>query len=237
MSILYISTANDLYTLLMTSTSNLSRTVIQTTHIDMTGLTSESIARNVGLTPYDFSGTYDGQGYTITIGNVVSTYTGLFDSVAANGIVRNVNVIYSNTINLSSVTVFGGLVGSLNVSTISNCSVRINGSLTLGLTANSYAGILCGSMNQESSITNSSVTITSTISINGGNDSEIGLLCGLSQDSNISDCSIVGTNATYDISLNADGDTESDMGLICWLLWCWFYYFNSTSSKKCYCNS
>lgn len=205
-----------LYALMTTTnTIDLSQSYTQTANIDMTGFNSQSIAEGLS---YVFAGSYNGNGFTITIGNVVSTYTGLFDSITSSATITNVNVIYSNNITQSSITVWGGLVGSSSVSTISNCSVRINGIITLTLTNDGYAGLLCGFMGQESSITNSTVTINNTISIEGGNSSEIGLLCGLSEDSNITNCSIVATNDTYDISLTAGGTGSpdySDVGLIC----------------------
>jgi hypothetical protein len=223
-----INSPDALYALMNTiDSTDLGQTYIQTANIDMTNyrpggslVPSQSIAAGFN----NFSGTYDGQGYTITIAGVVTGYTGLFDSVtrptppAVGGIIRNVNVIYSNLISQSSITVWGGLVGSATVSSISNCSVRVNNSISVGLTDASYFGLICGFMGQESTLTNSTVTINGDITITGANGSEIGLLCGLSEDSNITNCSIIGTSGTYGISLKANGSTtgdNSDIGLIC----------------------
>jgi hypothetical protein len=218
-----INSPDALYALMTTTDStDLGQTYTQTANIDMTNyrpspsgdiLPSRSIAEGLS---YVFSGLYNGNGFTITIANVVSTYTGLFDSITAPSTITNVNVIYNNLISQSSITVWGGLVGSATVSSISNCSVRINGGISVALTNDSYAGLICGFMGQESTLTNSTVTINNnSVVIIGANDSEIGLLCGLSEDSNISDCSIIGTSGTYDISLKANSNTDSDIGLIC----------------------
>jgi hypothetical protein len=180
------------------------------------GSDSESIASGSA-----FEGIYDGGGFTITIGNILTNYTGLFATLdrptppTIGGIVKNTNIIYQNTISLSPTTVWGGLVGEMSVCSIINCSVIINGNLTLSVGNNGYAGLLCGFMGQESSITNSLITINNSISIEGGNDNEIGLLCGLAEDSIITDCSIVGGTDTYNISLKANENTDSDVGLIC----------------------
>ena len=90
-----------LYALMTTTdTADLSQHYTQTANIDMStyGEPSQSIAGSDTPTPYDFSGIYDGQGYTITIGDV-SDYTGLFDTVVSrtgitSGIIKNINVIY-----------------------------------------------------------------------------------------------------------------------------------------------
>jgi hypothetical protein len=230
MSTLYISTANDLYTLLMTSTSNLDKTIIQTANIDMTGYTSESIAHNVGPQPYDFSGTYDGQGYTITIGNVVSTYNGLFDSVSSGanplkGIIKNVNVIYNNniivTVTGATAQSWGGLVGIVDVGKILNCSVRTNGKINITSgQADASHGVFCGFMGQNSVVTDSQLIINNDITISGIDNNSIGLFCGFSSDSALSNCSITSSSSSYNISLTVNNsDTTpgnySNISLFC----------------------
>jgi hypothetical protein len=223
-----IDSAAALYALMTTTNAgDLAQSYIQTADIDMSsyGNPSKSIAGTETSTPYDFAGTYDGQGYTITIGNVVSDYTGLFDSVATPGIVKNVNVIYNNALSLSvSGTNFnntwGGLVGALTVSSVSNCSVTFNNTVSVTALATAIPmGLLCGFMGQNSSISNSQVIINSAINIAGADNSNIGLICGQSGDSTITDCSVTSSSSSYNISLTVnDSSTGSDyssIGLVC----------------------
>jgi hypothetical protein len=168
------------------------------------GYTSKSIAAGF----YDFSGIYDGQGYTITIGNVVPEYTGLFDTLASptlpavGGIVRNTNVTYNSNISLSPNTIWGGLVGGMPVCSIINCSVTYNGTITLTTSSPSTTiGLVCGFMGQGSSISNTNLIINNGISITGGDNNIIGLFCGYSSSSYISGSSITTSTGTFNISL------------------------------------
>jgi hypothetical protein len=217
-----INNATALFALMTTSDpTDLAQTYTQTANIDMTGFTSESIAHTVGPTAYDFSGIYDGNGYTITIRNVVSTYTGLFDSLAkpsgVGGIVKNTNVIYANSISIPSLSsnAWGGLVGGMAVCSIQNCSVTINANLSiLSNTINSDIGGICGFMGQNSSITNTEFIINSSIELQGVNGSSVGLLCGQSGNSNITNCSITTASTNFDIILKT-GPSNGQVGLLC----------------------
>ena len=219
-----IDNAAALYALMTTvnPTVDLAKSYIQTDNIDMSGYTSVSIARTIGLQPYDFSGIYDGQGYTITIGDVVPTYTGLFDSLAKplvgeGGIVKNVNVIYQNSIDYSlTANTWGGLVGEMAVCSIQNCSVTINGSLTIAVNQNnSDIGAICGFMGQNSSITNTRLIINSTVELEGRNGSTVGLICGLNENSSITNCSVTTASTVLNISLKTGQSFDSVAGLIC----------------------
>jgi len=213
-----------LYALMTTTnTGDLSQHYTQTANIDMTTYTSQSIAGSDTLTPYDFTGIYDGQGYTITIGDVID-YTGLFDSIAPkdgvplSGIVKNVNVIYQNAISVTldtsiSNNTWGGLVGSMVVSSISNCSVTVNNDITVISPYSAPVGLLCGFMGQNSSITTSRLSINGTITFIGSANTSMGLLCGECTDSDITNCSVTSSSSAFNISLTAD--FNSSIGLIC----------------------
>jgi hypothetical protein len=221
---------------LMTTTdlTDLAQSYTQTANINMTGYISDSIAHNVGLQPYDFTGNYDGGGYTITIAGVVTTtvYTGLFDSVSGNpskttGIIRNVNVIYNNpiTVTVTGTTAqsWGGIVGSMTIGTITNCSVTTNAaiSITSGQADASHS-IFCGFMGQDSVITNSQLIINNTIIIEGIDNNSLGLFCGFVADSAITNCSITASSGSYSISLKVTDDDPtpgnySSIGIICGL--------------------
>ena len=193
------------------------------------GYTSQSIAHNVRSQANDFTGTYDGGGYTITIGNVIPTYTGLFDSIVGNvnkttGIIQNVNIIYKNTISITvgiqglPVQSWGGIAGLLTLGTITNCSVTTNApiSITSGQTDTSHA-IFCGYMGTNSAITNSQLNINNAITMSGLDNNSIGLFCGSITDSAVTNCSIT-TSGSYDISLTVTDNTAagnySSIGLI-----------------------
>jgi hypothetical protein len=217
----YINTSADLYALMTTSDiAVLAKSYIQTANIDMTGFISESIVHEVGLQPYDFAGVYDGQGYTITIGSVVSSFTGLFDSLAKpnapaiGGIVKNINLIYNNITN-NVTNYWGGLVGAMAICSILNCSVTYNGITNITTTDPAITiGLVCGFMGQGSTITNTNLIINNSVTISGGDNNVIGLLCGLSSSSYITGCSITSTG-TFNISLTVtDNITSGDYSTI-----------------------
>jgi hypothetical protein len=208
----YINTSADLYALMTTTDQSvLAQSYIQTTNIDMTGFTSQSIAADY----HDFTGIYDGQGYTITIGSVVSGFTGLFDSLgkpnapAVGGIVKNINLIYNNNITNNTNNYWGGLVGIMAVCSILNCSVTYKGTTNITTTSSAIPiGLVCGFMGQGSTITNTNLIIKNGVTISGGDNNVIGLLCGLSSSSYISGCSVTSTG-TFNISLTVTDNTTS----------------------------
>ena len=222
-----INSPDALYALMTTTnTTDLSQTYTQTANIDMTtyGQPSTSIAGSDTLTPYDFTGIYDGQGYTITIGDVTD-YTGLFDTVAPrsgvlSGIIKNVNVIYSNAIdiildNTINNLYWGGLVGGIVTSTITNCSVTINTNISIESPSAAPVGMFCGFMGQNSSITSSRLIVNGNITCVGTADTNIGLLCGQVFDSDVTNSSITSSSAAFNISLTSD--LNSSIGLLCGL--------------------
>ena len=227
MSISTIINSPDALYALMTTTSeaDLGKSYIQTANIDMSAYTSKSIAGTETSTPYDFTGVFDGGGYTITIGEV-SDWTGLFDSVATPGVVKNVNLIYQNALTLTVSgtnfkNIWGGLVGGLVVASISNCSVTFNNTISVSASVSGIPiGLLCGFMGQNSIISNSSIIINNSVSLIGNDNSSVGLLCGLATDSTITNCSVSSSSSEYDISLTVvDSSTVSDnyssIGLLC----------------------
>ena len=223
-----INSPDALYALMITTdTADLSQTYTQTANIDMStyGEPSQSIAGSDTLTPYDFTGIYNGQGYTITIGDV-SDYTGLFDTVAprpgvtVSGIINNVHVIYKNAIEITldntiNNLYWGGLVGGIVTSTITNCSVTINNNITIISPNAAPVGMFCGFMGQNSSITGSRLIINGSITCLGTANTSIGLLCGEVFDSDVINCSVTSSSSAYNISLTSD--LNSSIGLICGL--------------------
>jgi hypothetical protein len=227
-----IDTPAALYALMTTTdTADLAQSYTQTANIDMSTYTSKSIAGTETTTPYDFSGIYDGQGYTITIGDVTD-WTGLFGSIARptppaiGGIIKNINVIYKNalTITVSGINfnyTWGGLVGNLDVASIENCSVTFNNTLQVTATANEIPiSLLCGFMAQNSMISNSKVIINNSISLIGNSNSSVSLLCGQATDSTITGCSVTSSSGSYNILLQGNNnistpDSYCFIGLLC----------------------
>ncbi|WP_084299122.1 Ig-like domain-containing protein [Bradyrhizobium sp. WSM1743] len=118
--------------------------------IDAAGLSFVSI----GSATNPFTGTFDGQGHTIsnlTINNVTDPDTGLFGYVGATGVIINVGLIDETT--TSSHVYVGGLAGE-NFGTIARCYV--SGTVS-GV---NYVGALVGLNGTSGSITQSYATGT-----------------------------------------------------------------------------
>ena len=80
---------------------------------------------------YDsFKGTFDGNGYTITIKdsyiNSSYYYRGLFSNIGSGGIVKNLNVIGYLANNMKNSSYIGGIAGRNVGGTITNCSANVN---------------------------------------------------------------------------------------------------------------
>jgi hypothetical protein len=230
-----INSAAALYALMTTTNSTeLGLSYIQTADIDMSAYPTAS--RSIASGQYAFTGSYDGQGYTITLGDVYNAsdnyYTGLFDLVTLANlstpvpIIKNINLIYKNNINITVNgviynEVWGGLVGSLVVGNILNCSITINGTMTIGASANGIPiGILSGFVSQNSSIINTRVIINNTVSLSGLDNANLGLLCGQATDSQLTNCSVTSSSGTYNISLSVTDNSSvpgdySSIGLLC----------------------
>jgi hypothetical protein len=104
----------------------------------------------IGDGTYQFKGTFDGQGKTISDLSVdVGDYAGLFGYVGANGQIKNLNVIATEI--KSSNSYAGGLVAYYASSKpIENSSVQAN-----SITGSGYSGGLVGYAYASSTITNS----------------------------------------------------------------------------------
>lgn len=95
--------------------------------------------------PDGFTGTLDGNGNTIS-GLSVSgdaPYAGLFASVQAGAVIRNLTV-EADEITTSASNGCAGAIAGFNLGTIENCVVRSSGSETLKISAEAYAGAVAG---------------------------------------------------------------------------------------------
>jgi hypothetical protein len=95
----------------------------------------------IGNSTQSFSGTFDGQGYTISNLSVNGgDYAGLFGYVGANGQIKNLNVIAANiktAIGGTTARYAGGLVGYYSSSKpIENCSAKADSIISTGGTGN-----------------------------------------------------------------------------------------------------
>ena len=116
-----------------------------------------------------YTGTFDGQGYTISglyFNNPTSSYVGLFGSIGANGKISNVGVLDS----YFQFSALGGGVCGVNYGTVRDCrntgSVRGFGSI----------GGVCG-LNEKGRIIENSFN-EGTVSGTGDNVQQVGGVCG-----------------------------------------------------------
>lgn len=96
--------------------------------IDLSSITLNPIGGMYG----SFTGTLDGNGHTITLGYINSSYQkrGLFSEIGTSGIVKNLNVNGQYIENYSQDYCYVGVIAAMNYGTITNCntSVDINSS-------------------------------------------------------------------------------------------------------------
>ena len=116
-----------------------------------------------------YTGTFDGQGYTISglyFNNPTSSYVGLFGSIGANGKISNVGVLDS----YFQFSALGGGVCGVNYGTVRDCrntgSVRGFGSIGGVCGLNEKGGIIENSFNE------------GTVSGTGDNVQQVGGVCG-----------------------------------------------------------
>ena len=169
----------------------------QTANID--AINTACTFKSIGSETYPFTGTYDGQNYSISNLSAASMQTkaGLFGKTS-NATLMNLNLINETV----TVTVYsnisqygGGIAGYVSGGTISGCSVSCT------ITATQFAGGIAGYvLNGTVTECSASVKITAT-DYSGG-------LIGYASGSTVTGCSATGT-------INAAGSTEG--GLIGYL--------------------
>ncbi|MBQ8837620.1 MAG: hypothetical protein IJ002_08995 [Clostridia bacterium] len=161
-----IDSAEDML-LLMTTSSAWSGSYTLTKDIDMSGVSGQT---PIGDGTDNFTGTFDGGGYTVSNLNISTTaqYTGLFGYIKG-ATVKNLTV---DGLISSSAQYIGGLVGYANASTIENCQNKATVSGTR------YVGGMVGYCNNGISLTNcySSGDVISSASDVGG---LVGLINGI----------------------------------------------------------
>ena len=123
----------------------------------------------IGARWSSYTGTFDGQGYTISglyFNNPTSSYVGLFGSIGANGKISNVGVLDS----YFQFSALGGGVCGVNYGTVRDCrntgSVRGFGSIGGVCGFNEKGGIIENSFNE------------GTVSGTGDNVQQVGGVCG-----------------------------------------------------------
>lgn len=123
----------------------------------------------IGARSSSYTGTFDGQGYTISglyFNNPTSSYVGLFGSIGANGKISNVGVLDS----YFQFSEFGGGVCGVNYGTVRDCK---NTGSVRGLAA---IGGVCG-LNEKGGIIENSFN-EGTVSGTGDNVQQVGGVCG-----------------------------------------------------------
>ncbi len=167
---LLITTEEHLYNLMIstdvTSGGVLTRNYTLGNDIDMTKLDQNLYpAQSIGKSGINFSGSFNGNNYTITIGNVNSTYNGLFGFVISSNsnTIQNVNLVYKNSISISTNNNYiGGFIGFMENFILTNCNVRFENNVTID---GFYSGGFCGG--NLGTINNCNFVILGTTSING----------------------------------------------------------------------
>ena len=123
----------------------------------------------IGARWSSYTGTFDGQGYTISglyFNNPTSSYVGLFGSIGANGKISNVGVLDS----YFQFSTLGGGVCGVNYGTVRDCK---NTGSVRGLAA---IGGVCG-LNEKGGIIENSFN-EGTVSGTGDNVQQVGGVCG-----------------------------------------------------------
>ena len=123
----------------------------------------------IGARRSSYTGTFDGQGYTISglyFNNPTSSYVGLFGSIGANGKISNVGVLDS----YFQFSELGGGVCGVNHGTVRDCK---NTGSVRGLAA---IGGVCG-LNEKGGIIENSFN-EGTVSGTGDNVQQVGGVCG-----------------------------------------------------------
>lgn len=141
----------------------------------------------IGTINYRFSGTFDGDGHTISgirITQKEKRYQGLFGYIGSGGTVKNVTLtnarVFSNKIDV------GGIAGG-NDGTITNCHVAANVNI---LGNGSYHGGIAGSSNGD--ITG----CTSAVMLNWSGDYRGGIT-GQICEATVSDCLVTGVSYSF----------------------------------------
>ena len=158
----------------------------------------------IGARWSSYTGTFDGQGYTISglyFNNPTSSYVGLFGSIGANGKISNVGVLDS----YFQFSELGGGVCGVNHGTVRDCK---NTGSVRGLAA---IGGVCG-LNEKGGIIENSFN-EGTVSGTGDNVQQVGGVCGYNNGT-IKSCyntaSVSGQNSVGGVCGNGCGVTTTN---------------------------
>ena len=177
--------------------------------IDLSSTTLNPIGGMYG----SFTGTFDGNGYTIKLGFINSSYQerGLFSKIGTTGVVKNLNVTGQYIQNRSEDYCYVGVIAACNYGTITNCctSVDVNSSGVYNNTPKmTYSGGIAG----YNAGTISYCFVSGNIygaSYNEGTGGIVGELGRLSDAPKIEHCIYIGTPTKH------SSDTQNKIGMIC----------------------
>lgn len=181
---LLITTEEHLYNLMnstdVTTGGVLTRNYTLGNDIDMTKLDQNLYpAQSIGKsTSFKFTGSFNGNNYTITIGNVDTTglFCGLFGftNLVNGNSIQNITIIYKNSTTLvstaSGFTYAGCLVG-WNIGNINNCNIVCSSNMTFnGYYSGGLIGYAQGPNSQSivSTINNCNIIFLGNVTMNGG---------------------------------------------------------------------
>ena len=174
--------------------------------IDLSSTTLNPIGGKSG----SFTGTFDGNGYTIKLGNINSSYQyrGLFSQIGSTGVVKNLNVTGQYIQNYIEDYSYVGVIAARNTGTITNCntSVGINSSGVSGTGKMTYSGGIAGYNSGTISYCFASGNIYGG-SYNMGTGGIVGNNSG--NNAKIENCIYIGEITKH------SGDTGNKLGMIC----------------------
>ena len=133
-----------------------------------------------------FSGELDGNNQTVTI---EGGSQGLFQEIAADGKVENLNINVAGSISASGNNDAGGVAGRNNYNgSVSDCTVTVNGSVSASSSDGiSYAGGVAGHNSYGSTISGCAVTVNGSISAGDSSFSYAGSVVGYNTNNGIVD--------------------------------------------------
>lgn len=157
------------------------KTVTLSNDISLAGHNWEPIGYKDGCASdaHPFTGTFDGQGHTISDLNCPFQYNdvALFGYVGSGGVVKN--LMFSGSFTAANATNLGGIVGELDGGTVYNC--MMTGTLSGGTNIGALAGkITSGSVKNSFAISNNAAAGSGTVTncyvrkASGGTSSDMG---------------------------------------------------------------
>jgi hypothetical protein len=177
----------------------LSGDYVLTTNLNMSSYNCQSIGWTQSLLGNGFTGSFDGQNYTVTITNTDTTvgYSGFFCEVTSSSFIKNLTVNFlkpGGDIFTGNTGQVGGLVADCDASIIDNCHIEFGDNYSFGTVSvpiNAASAGFIGSMNTP--VTNCSLVCGNNFKIYAINRSAFFIA---TSNNNVQNCNItIGTDS------------------------------------------